>query len=163
MKEYQKLTQWWVKLLLIIPVLVLAVVLMLASLEEPMIEFTDSEFVTMIVCFLIMLLVAYLILKVELRTEISQEGIHLRFIPFHGKSRIYKWSEIENIAIRKYKPISEYGGWGIRFSLSGKGRAFNVLGNMGIQLEFKDGKKLLIGTQKPEKVESVLRKLNKFV
>jgi len=43
--------------------------------------------------------------------------------------------------------------------LFGKGRALNMSGNMGLQLELKDGKKLLIGTQKFEELEQLLQKI----
>ncbi|MBK8703741.1 MAG: hypothetical protein IPN33_08970 [Saprospiraceae bacterium] len=65
------------------------------------------------------------------------------------------------VYVRQYKPIAEFGGWGLRYSMSGKGRALNVSGNMGLQLEFKDGKKLLIGTQKPKEIELVLTNLGR--
>jgi hypothetical protein len=45
--------------------------------------------------------------------------------------------------------------------LMGKGKAFNVSGNKGLQLEFNDGRKLLIGTSKPEELEAFLLQLNK--
>jgi len=63
--------------------------------------------------------------------------------------------------LRGYSPISEYGGWGMRYSLSGKGRALNVSGRTGVQLVFKDGKKLLIGTQKADDIMQVLAVLGK--
>ena len=42
----------------------------------------------------------------------------------------------------------------------GKGKAFNIKGNMGLQLQFKDGKKLLIGTQKEEEIKQFLIDIN---
>jgi hypothetical protein len=71
------------------------------------------------------------------------------------------FDDIEKVYVRKYKPIMEYGGWGIRLGLFGKGWAINIAGNKGIQIEFKDSKKrkFLIGTQKEGDVEAVLGKL----
>ena len=51
------------------------------------------------------------------------------------------------------------GGFGLRYSFK-YGRAVNVAGNFGIQLELKTGKKLLIGTSRPEEVEKVLNNIN---
>ena len=54
----------------------------------------------------------------------------------------------------------EYGGWGLRggfFLNKGKGTAYNVSGNIGIQLEFVNGKKILIGTHKRDEVDRVLK------
>ena len=49
-----------------------------------------------------------------------------------------------------YNPIMDFGGWGYRVSWKGKGTALNVKGNKGIELILKNGKKITIGTQKPE-------------
>jgi len=62
-----------------------------------------------------------------------------------------------------YYPISEFGGWGLRggfFFNKGKEKAVNVSGDIGIQLIFKNGKKLLIGTQKKEEAKRVLETYN---
>ena len=84
--------------------------------------------------------------SVKLITEVRNDGIYLRFFPFHRKFKIYPYEEIDSFMVREYKPIREFGGWGIRYSLGGK--AYNVYGNKGIQLILKNKKKLLIGSQK---------------
>ena len=92
----------------------------------------------------------------ELKTKIDEHGIHYQLFPFHSKFKTKKWKEIKNIYVRQYNPIAEYGGWGIRYTLSKKGIAVNIKGNIGIQLELVNGEKLLIGTQKKDDVELVL-------
>ncbi|MBE9601319.1 hypothetical protein [Pedobacter sp. MC2016-24] len=64
--------------------------------------------------------------------------------------------------VRKYSPLTEYGGWGIRFGLFGQGNAFNVSGNEGLQLEFNDHTKLLIGTKKPAELTETLNKIGQL-
>ena len=49
--------------------------------------------------------------SLRLITEVRQEGIYLKFSPFHRKFQIYSYDEIENYAVRAYKPIREFGGW----------------------------------------------------
>ncbi len=51
--------------------------------------------------------------------------------------------------------MKEYGGWGIRYGM--KGMAYNVSGNRGVQLEFETGKRLLIGSQRPEELVSQIQ------
>jgi hypothetical protein len=41
----------------------------------------------------------------------------------------------------------------------GKGRAFNVSGDKGLQLQFSNGKRLLIGTQMPDELTTVLARV----
>ena len=95
-----------------------------------------------------------LFLSLQLQTRIDSEGIFVRFFPFQKKYRTYKWEDISKVYIRQYKPIREFGGWGIRMG------AYNVSGTTGLQIELKDGTKFLIGTNKAEELEAVLRRLN---
>ncbi|MCF7794997.1 hypothetical protein K9M50_01390 [Patescibacteria group bacterium] len=104
--------------------------------------------------FLVFLLIKNMLLKVEIRDD----GIYYKYSPIHRKWRLIPYSEIKSAYIRKYKALSEYGGYGVRFGVGGKGRALNVRGNMGLQLEFNDKKsKLLLGTQKPKELKEALK------
>ncbi|MEO0075774.1 MAG: hypothetical protein ABIK31_06695 [candidate division WOR-3 bacterium] len=58
--------------------------------------------------------------------------------------------------------MTEYGGWGLRLGLFGKGTAFSVSGNKGLQLEFTDNKKLLIGTNKLDELTETLKKIGQL-
>jgi hypothetical protein len=95
--------------------------------------------------------------KSKLITNIYEKEIRLRFPPFFSKEKIYSTEAIKKMEVRKYNPIWEFGGWGVRHGL--KGKAYNVKGNIGLQLYFKDGKRLLIGTQKQEQVNWAIRKM----
>nr|MBP6978828.1 hypothetical protein [Lentimicrobiaceae bacterium] len=57
-----------------------------------------------------------------------------------------------------YSTIGEYGGWGYRMGGKKAGVAYNISGNMGLQLELKNGKKILLGTKKPVEMEEALKK-----
>ncbi len=97
---------------------------------------------------LIMVLTLSLLGSLKLRTRFDADGIHYRMIPLHRKDQTIPWSEIDSVHVRKYSPIREYGGWGMRYSRNG--RAYNVKGDQGIQVVKKNGKRILIGTQQPE-------------
>lgn len=75
------------------------------------------------------------------------------------KSRVIPLNNIANMYVRKYKPLREYGGWGLRMGLFGKGSAINVSGNMGIQIELKNGDRILIGTNKPDDAKRIIKDL----
>jgi hypothetical protein len=101
-----------------------------------------------IVIFIILLMLSFLYVRIE------KEGIIVRFFPFHLKPKVYLWSDIESLEVRKYKPLREFGGWGIKGTKSNK--VFNISGDKGLQITFKSGKKLLIGTAEPQKLEIAL-------
>lgn len=105
--------------------------------------------------------IAILFYFLKLETEVRSDGLYIRFIPFHIRYKRFAADEIDECYARRYKPIREYGGWGIRCGLSGRGRAYNVSGNKGVQLVFKDGRKLLIGSQKAERLQQAIRSIMK--
>ena len=86
----------------------------------------------------------------KLVTEVRDDGIYIRYFPLHRCFRKIAFKELKGYEVRAYRPILEYGGWGIRFGL--KGKAYNVCGNRGVQLELTNGKRLLIGSQRPEEL-----------
>ncbi|MFN5370471.1 MAG: hypothetical protein ACK5B6_03320 [Bacteroidia bacterium] len=93
----------------------------------------------------------------RLETKLDEHGISYRLFPFHLKTRFIAWDEINNAQVRKYDPLGEYWGWGIKGTR--KNRAINIAGDIGLQLELKNGRKLLIGTLQKEKMERVVEKI----
>jgi len=90
----------------------------------------------------------------NLTTEIRSDGLYVRFFPFHLSFHRIAVEEIQRYEACTYSPIKDYGGWGIRFGR--KGKAYNVSGNRGVQLELSNGKDLLVGSQKPEELVEAL-------
>ena len=94
----------------------------------------------------------------KLTTTIDDRAIYYRYPPFVNKEKKLTHEDLAEVFVRKYRPIWEYGGWGYR-RRPGKGKALNVSGNKGLQIVTKDGKKLLIGTQKAEDLERAIARL----
>jgi hypothetical protein len=91
----------------------------------------------------------------KLITEVRGDGISVRFYPFHRSFHRYLFDNVERCQIREYKPIKEYGGWGIRHGVNGK--AYSVSGHQGVQLELVDGERVLIGSQRAGELMEVIR------
>ncbi|HYK57261.1 MAG TPA: DUF6141 family protein [Flavisolibacter sp.] len=96
-------------------------------------------------------------LKVKLITQVRTDGIYVRYAPFQPSFSFYPWQSIEEIYIREYNALLEYGGWGVR--VSPLGMAFIASGNTGVQLVLKDGSKVLIGTNQVEEMKMLLKKM----
>lgn len=105
----------------------------------------------------ILLVVTLLFAIMHLDTIIKEDGICIRFFPFQLSLKKYPFSTIRSLVVTSYDPITEFGGWGYRFTFSGK-KAINISGNQGIRIEFKNGKNLLIGTNQPQAVIATLQK-----
>lgn len=153
-KETQRFDQWWMRILLVI---VLAFAVSPLVFQYDTLINSNVELMSVIVSILVLLAVFISFwFLFKLQTRIDERGITYRFFPFQRKERFKSWSEIESITIRKFNPIKEYGGWGYRISFTKK-KALTIKGNKGIQIIFKNGNELLLGTQYPEKVEQFIK------
>jgi hypothetical protein len=102
---------------------------------------------------LLLAVLTYIFYTMKLITEVRNEGLTLRFHPL--THQIIPYEHIKTCEVRKYHPIREYGGWGIRYGR--KGKAYNVSGTLGVQLELVQGKSLLIGSQRPEELANAIQ------
>lgn len=103
-------------------------------------------------------LVILLFYIMKLEVSFDEHGINYSFFPFHLKQYHISWSQIDTIYIRHYSPLGEYGGWGIRFGLFGSGTAYNISGNIGLQI-ISGKRKILFGTKQPQSMEAALQAL----
>ncbi|MCM4154619.1 hypothetical protein [Gramella sp. AN32] len=151
-KEIQKFDQWWIKLLL--------GVLLIGSAIALYRNYTAGSGVGETVFgFVVILLVCFLFIVAKLETRIDQKGITAAFSPAFIFTRKYSWAEMEKVYVRKYAPVREYGGWGIRGF--GKASAYNTSGDEGIQIVSKKGERFLIGTHQPEDAKKVIARYTK--
>jgi len=155
-KEIQRTLPWWVYLVTIglsLAALLFCIYLIRKSstIGEMQVSVLGS-----VLIILIPVIIVILVMSIRLETLISSEGVSFRFFPFQMKMRHIHWTEVTNAAVRKYRPLAEFGGWGIRFNVRYKETVYTISGNMGLELELKSGRKILLGTQKPGKIEEVL-------
>lgn len=159
--ESQRFKQWWLWLLILGLDCTFLFMLYQQMVMKVQIGNHPASNTVMLASAGLVLLLTLLFANTKLITRIEKDGIYVKFYPFHRKYKYYRWEKIVNSYIRTYSPLSEYGGWGIRYSMGGKGMAYNVSGNQGLQLELEDGKKVLIGTANPTELEAVLNKVQK--
>ncbi len=98
-------------------------------------------------------------LSLKLTTTVTEMAIYVQFKPLMIKQQTIPFSEITSIQVETYHPIKEFWGYGIRLSIDGA-KAYNIKGNHGIRIELKNGKKMLIGTQKTDEIKEVLESIN---
>lgn len=95
---------------------------------------------------------------VKFETKITSEGIIYKYPPMVWKWKKVTFAELEDYRIRKYNAWSEFGGRGYKKKLFKKYHAIVLNGDKGLELTFKNGKKLLLGTQKSESMRLALKK-----
>jgi hypothetical protein len=149
-QEEQQITQWWLWLILIvvagIPVYGIYKQVILGEVfgDKPM---SDSG---LIIATIISFGLLLLFLFSKLTTKIDQKEIRIQFFPFTNK--VVEWKDVKSAEVIKYGFV----GYGIRL-FTKYGTVYNTKGNKGLALELKNGKKLLVGTQKIEEMKEVVR------
>lgn len=88
----------------------------------------------------------------ELTVEVWPDRLEVRFPPF-VKRRI-PLNELRSARARRYRPLLEYGGWGVRHGLGGK--AYNVRGDRGVQIGLASGESFLLGSQRADELAEAL-------
>ncbi len=92
-------------------------------------------------------------LSIKLVVETREDVLLISFVPL--RTRLVTYDTIARCEVRTYRPLMEYGGWGIKWG-GKKGWSYTIGGNQGVQLELHDGKKLLIGSRKPEELAAAI-------
>ncbi len=113
--------------------------------------------ITSISVFALMIGINILFCTMYLKTVITNNDITIIYFPIIRKGKVIKFSDIEDIYTREYRPVSEYGGWGIKGSE--ENRCYNTNGKFGIQIILKNSNKILIGSQKTELAKSIVKQI----
>ena len=155
-KETQRFNQWWMRLVVVAGIIIcgFSIGSVFNLIEEDPLKF----WIVFVFSLVTIAVLVALLFFVKLETKIDEQGIHYKFWPFNRKEKNLKWAEIRTCHVRKYSPLTEYGGWGYRAGIfrSNNG-ALNVKGNKGIQIKFNNGKQLLVGTQRENEASRVLK------
>jgi hypothetical protein len=97
------------------------------------------------------LLLCVVLGSLRMKTTVTPEGVT---VSYGFLSTRVALSDIARAQAVVYRPIRDYGGWGIRGF--GNRRAWNVRGDRGVLLVRRDGSTLLIGSQRPRELLSAL-------
>lgn len=144
--ETQRFGQWWLRaLLLILFGVPMWGVIQQVALGKSWGDNPAPNAALILLAFLFGLVLPVFMLSLNLRTEVRRDGIYVRFWPLH-----LGWVSIPPAAVTAfeactYRPLRDYGGWGIRWGP--KGKAYNVSGNRGVMLTLEGRRRLLLGSQ----------------
>jgi hypothetical protein len=138
--EVQSFRQWWIWALLLTPLGVLA-------------YFHPKEHAAALPALVPAVFCLWFYLA-HLETEVRDEDVRLRF-HLMWPTKAIPLKDIVSCEARTYKPVGEYGGWGVKGRKNN--RAFNVSGNRGVQLVLAGGQRILIGSQKADDLAAAIQ------
>lgn len=115
----------------------------------------DTRLIVSVICCLVAFPIVFGLLYLRLETRMDEKGIFTYFRPFGFTKRFFAWEEMKEVYVREYNAFSEFGGWGIRI-LRGNSKAYIIGGKKGIQIITLEGKKFLVGTEKPGDAQATI-------
>jgi hypothetical protein len=159
-REVQRFTQWWLWVI----VLGVAYLQWHAFIVQIVLKgrFGDNpapDWLVIVFFVLFGLGLPLLFIVAQLLTEVCADALYVRFVPFHPRWLRIAPESIRTATAGTYNPLVDYGGWGIKQGRGGK--VYNVSGNQGVQLEFSDGRKLMLGSQHAVELAAAIDELLK--
>jgi hypothetical protein len=97
--------------------------------------------------FAVAVVVAVWIFRSKLVTETHDDGLFIDFV-WLWPVRTIPWDQIRSVETRTYRPIKDFGGWGVRWAA--RGIVYHARGNRGVRLVLASGERVLIGSQRPD-------------
>lgn len=123
-------------------------------LGEPWGDNPASDAALLVIVLVFGLLFPLLFLVAHLCVEVRTDLMKARFFPLHLRPRTFAREDIICHRLVTYRPLRDFGGWGIRYGSVGK--AYNISGNRGVLLELRDGGTLLIGSRRAEELDAAM-------
>jgi hypothetical protein len=95
--------------------------------------------------FAVSVVVAVWFLRIQLVTEVRDAGLFISFV-WLWPERTIPWDQMRSVEVRTYRPILDFGGWGVRSAA--RGIVYHARGNRGVRLVLASGERVLIGSQR---------------
>ena len=109
----------------------------------------------LLICLALPLVLAVGLLQMTTEVTPTEVRVWFGWVPIYR--RVVSITGIQRYHVIRYRPILDYGGWGIRTGPDGE-RVLNARGDRGVRLELADGTKLLIGSQRPEELAETIER-----
>ena len=113
-----------------------------------------SDAFVAVICILFGIVFPAWFFSIALEVRVDDQVLSYRMFPLQIRWREVTKPEIAGVSLINYRPLREYGGWGIR--LGRQGIAYTVSGNRGVVIRLKSGRSFLLGSQRADELETVL-------
>jgi hypothetical protein len=153
-REEQRFRQWWIWLL-ILPLAAFSWwgFVQQIILDQPFGSNPGPDWVIWLTLLLVGIGLPALFISIRLIVTVERDQITIRYRTF--TTRRIGFDEIESYEARTYKPIREYAGWGIK-GWSAERMSYSVSGREGVELTLRDGKRVMIGSQKAQQLADAI-------
>jgi hypothetical protein len=110
-----------------------------------------------VIVFWVILGVAFplILLKwTKLIVEVHEDGLYIRFMPFHLQYKKFLYKDIKDCKSIKFSPLTRFGGWGFRVNFKGE-TGYISSGKQGIELTLKYQTVVISATNPDELIKAM--------
>ena len=155
-REVQYIRQTWITAILVVPLgIVLFGLFQQVVLGRPWGNKPVSNQAFILIGTALCAFVVWL-LNLKMVTEVRPDALFVGFRVLWWPRRI-AMQEIASARAITYRPIAEYGGWGMRWSFRDSSMAYTARGDRAVEIVLQDGRRILIGSQRPEELETAIQ------
>ncbi|WP_406662370.1 DUF6141 family protein [Methanolobus sp. ZRKC3] len=155
-REEQKFNQWWMQFLVLLTVVFMWYAALSQFVYGKPVGNDPASDVSMLIMWIVFgIIFPVFMYSLRLSVEVRNDGLYIQFYPFHFSPKKTPFENIRNYGVSNYRPLRDYGGWGIRYGP--KGKAYTTSGTRGVLLDFTDGKRLMLGSQRADELVSAIR------
>jgi len=151
--EDQRFTQPWLLVVVGIATVAAWIGLLAALLGSPK---DGSTWIVVGVTAIVGLGLPVLFALGRLRVEVHSDRVVVRFRPL--TTRTILLSDVRSAEAADYRPLRDYGGWGIK-GWSRRKVAYNVSGHRGVLLTLADGCTVLLGSQRADALAAAITRV----
>lgn len=156
--EVQPARLWWISLLVVgLVVMAWGILIQQVVRGKPVGENPMSDWGVVFIWLIFGVGLPLLVWHMRMETEVRPDGIVIRWVPI--TRRVIRRDEIMRVEAKQYRPLREFGGWGVRGWPSSGKRAYSVSGNEGVEVRLEDGKAVMIGSQRAEELAEAIRRM----
>ena len=95
------------------------------------------------------------LLFTRLDVEVQSDQLYIAFGPIHFIRKRILFADIDSVRGLTYRPLREFGGWGIR--PRGSRTAWTIRGNQAVKVTLQSGKQVYVGSRFPQRLEERIR------
>ena len=151
-EEEQRFRQWWVWVALAGPVVIMWWGFFQQIVrDEPWGDNPAPDWLMVVLWVAFGIVLPGFILTLTLVTMVDESGVRVHFRPIRVRAH-FRYESIERHGAISYRPIREFGGWGIRWAGKGR-RAWSVSGKRAVQLFLDDGREVVIGSTRADELD----------
>ncbi|MDE2678587.1 MAG: hypothetical protein OXI76_11835 [Gemmatimonadota bacterium] len=103
----------------------------------------------------LLLVLSLTVAFIRLDVEVRADHIFIAFGPVHLIRKRIRFSEIESVRGLTYRPLVEFGGWGIR--PRPRRTAWTIRGNQAVAVTLKSGRQIYVGSEYPQRLAGAIQ------